>query len=587
MDVILFTGDAYVDHPSFGAAVIGRIIESEGFRIAIVPQPNWRDDLRDFKKLGKPKLFFAVTAGNMDSMVNHYTAFKRKRSDDAYTPGGKAGFRPDYASVKYSQILKSIYPEIPVVLGGVEASMRRISHYDYWDNKMMPSVLIDSAADLLVYGMGEQAIREILRLMNRGVPFDSLDNIPQTALLIDKDKSLPKNKKWKTKYLPSHEEVVKNKKQYAESFMLFEKESNKINSARLIQEAADKNVVVNPPFPPPGQKETDFVYDLPFTRLPHPKYNGKGAIPAYEMIKFSVNMHRGCFGGCSFCAIAAHQGKHVSSRSEESVLREIESISGMADFKGVLSDLGGPSANMYHMKGIDIAKCVNCARPSCIWPSVCNNLHTDHGRLNNLLERVRALPYIKKVFVSSGIRYDLCLHSFNGKAAANETAYLENVIRYHTSGRFKVAPEHTHKHVLDLMRKPSFGFFRELMTIFHKTTRKYKLNYEIIPYFISSHPGTTNADMAELSLETSKLGVRTEQVQDFTPTPGTLSTAVFYTGIDPYSGKKIGVASTEKEKRDQNLFFFWHKKEYRKRIEGLIRSMGRKDLLKQLFGKKQ
>ena len=560
LDVILFSGDAYVDHPSFGPAVIARVIEDEGLRVAVVPQPNWKDDLRDFRKLGRPKYFFGVTAGNMDSMVNHYTASIRLRSDDAYTPGGKAGFRPDYPTIVYTGILKNIFPDIPVVLGGIEASMRRLSHYDYWKNIVRPSVLIESGADMLVYGMGEQPLREMLRLLKKGVPFASLNTIPQTAIVIGKDDNVPARYPWKDIMLHSFEQCRDDKKIYAANFLKFEKESNKITAGRLIEPVGDKKIIVNPPYSPMTESEADATYSLPFTYAPHPKYDKKGDIPAYEMIKFSVNIHRGCFGGCSFCAIAAHQGKQIVSRSVESVVKEAEMISNLPGFKGYLSDLGGPSANMYRMKGKDMKICQSCSRPSCIWPAVCRNLDTSHKNLTELYRRVDSIPGIKKSFVSSGVRYDLLFPEWNRCAGRDEGEYLEELVSRHVSGRLKVAPEHSSAGVLYEMRKAPFDLFRKLKSRFDAIKKKYSLNYELIPYFISSHPGCTNEDMRSLVSEMKSLGIRPEQVQDFTPTPMTLATTMYYTGFDPYTGKKVYVARSIDEKRRQKEYFFWWKK---------------------------
>ena len=559
-DVIIFSGDAYIDHPSFGPAVIARVIENEGLRVAVVPQPNWKDDLRDFRKLGKPGYFFGVTAGNMDSMVNHYTAARRLRSDDAYTPGGKSGFRPDYPTIVYSNILKSLFPDVPVLIGGIEASMRRLTHYDYWNDRLEPSILISSMADLLVYGMGEQPVREIVRLMKKGVPFASLKTVPQTVLKLDKAQQLPQREKWKDLSLNSHEECLSDKKIFAENFVTFEKESNRTDAARLIEPYGEFNVIVNPPFAPPDESEADSYYDLPYTYLPHPRYKNKEQIPAYEMIKFSVNIHKGCFGGCSFCAIAAHQGKQIVSRSEESVIREVKKISALPGFKGYLSDLGGPSANMYHMKGIDLKICSRCSRPSCIWPNVCNNLDTDHKRLTLLYRKVNGIDGIKKAFVSSGVRYDLLFPEWNKKAGVSETEYLEELITSHVSGRLKVAPEHTEAHVLSSMRKAPFSLFRKLQQKFIGITSKAGLRYEIMPYFISSHPGCSEPDMIHLASEIKELNVRPEQVQDFTPTPMTLSTLIYYTGFDPYTGKRVYVPRKIEEKRKQKDIFFWYRK---------------------------
>ena len=563
LDVILFSGDAYVDHPSFGAAVIGRVLENEGFRVAIVPQPNWQDDLRDFRKLGKPKYFFGVTAGNMDSMVNHYTATRRLRSDDAYTPGGKAGFRPDYPTIVYSKILKEIFPDVPVVIGGIEASMRRLTHYDYWKDKLEPSIILSSGADMLIYGMGEQPLRELLRHLSAGIPFSSLKTIPQTAITISQNELLPVEKKWKDITLNSFENCLKDKKLFSDNFVKFEKESNRIESARLTEPSGNLKVIINPPYPPMKEEDADRTYDLPYMYLPHPRYNKKEDIPAYEMIKYSVNIHRGCFGGCSFCAIAAHQGKQIVSRSERSIIKEIEKIAGLPDFKGYLSDLGGPSANMYRMKGKEMKLCINCSRPSCIWPAVCANLSTSHKELTGLYRKVDNIVGIKKSFIGSGVRYDLLFSEWNKNAGRDEGEYLEELITKHVSGRLKVAPEHTSPHVLSYMRKVPFGLFRKLKKRFDNIKTRHDLRYELIPYFISAHPGCTDADMQDLVKEVKSMGIKPEQVQDFTPTPMTLSALMYYTGNDPYSGKKVYVARNIEEKRKQKEYFFWYRKELR------------------------
>jgi len=561
LDVIIFSGDAYVDHPSFGHTVIARIIENEGFRVAIVPQPNWKDDLRDFKKLGKPRLFFGVTAGCMDSMVNHYTANKRLRSNDAYTPGGKAGFRPDYATIVYSKILKKLYPDIPVIIGGIEASLRRVTHYDYWSDKLKPSILCESDADILVYGMGEMAIRQILYLLDKNIPVSSLNTIPQTAFLLSEKDIISKNKNRETFALASHEDCLKDKKIFATNFKIIEQESNKIHPRRLIQKTSKQTLVINPPFPVMTEKEIDASFDLPFTRLPHPKYKKRGVIPAYEMIRHSVNLHRGCFGGCSFCTISAHQGKFVTSRSEKSILKEVDKITRMPDFKGYISDLGGPTANMYKMKGNDISICEKCKRPSCIFPYICKNLNTNHKPLIDIYRKVVSFPKIKKAIISSGIRYDMLVgkpEQDNRKNSYDE--YIKQLIVHHVSGRLKVAPEHTSGKVLKQMRKTSFKYFYEFKKIFDRINQKNKLNQQLIPYFISSHPASTLEDMAELAAETKKLGFKLEQVQDFTPTPMTLSTAIYYSGYDPYTLKPVYTAKTPKQKLEQQRFFFWYKK---------------------------
>lgn len=558
-DVILFTGDAYIDHPSFGAAVIGRVLEAAGMKVAVVPQPNWRDDLRDFTKLGEPLYFFAVTAGNMDSMVNHYTAARRLRSDDAYTPGGAAGFRPDYATVVYTGILKKLFPSVPVVTGGIEASMRRLMHYDYWKDKLEPSILVSSGADLLIYGMAERAVTELARRMLGGENFREINDLPQSAYLIRTGTPLPPFTGAKDRALKPCHEAAASRKAYAENFVLFEKTSNSMRPVRLTEECGEFTVVVNPPLPPATEAETDAIYDLPFNYAPHPRYDKKGPIPAWEMIKFSVNIHRGCFGGCSFCAIAAHQGKFISSRSEASVMREVEKVSRMEGFRGYLTDLGGPSANMYRMAGRDRERCMKCGRPSCIWPSVCENLDTSHRDLSALYRKVNALPYIKKAFIGSGVRYDLLMRDYNTKAGREEEQYLRELIVNHTSGRLKVAPEHTDDDVLYLMRKTSFRYFRKLRERFLAIIKENRLKYELIPYFISAHPGTDSAKMQALARELSDLGMHPEQVQDFTPTPMTLATAMFYLGFDPYTGKKVFVERDIAGKKRQKGYFFQKK----------------------------
>ncbi len=562
LDVVLVSGDAYVDHPAFGTAVVGRLLESQGLRVAILPQPNWRDDWRDFKKFGVPKLFFGVTGGCMDPMVNKYTANKRLRANDAYTPGGQAGFRPDYASVVYSQILKQLYPDVPVVIGGIEASLRRVTHYDYWSDQLRPSILCDSGADLLVYGMGEQPLLSLLRLLDKGVPFTSLRTIPQTAFVLSDAGELPKNKNWDTFSLASHKDCLRDKKTFARNFKVIEQESNKQFARRLTQFVGPDLLVINPPFQTMTESEIDASFDLPYTRAPHPKYNKRGAIPAYEMIKFSVNMHRGCFGGCSFCTISAHQGKMVASRSKASVLKEVDAIAQMDDFKGYLSDLGGPSGNMYGMKGKDQSICDRCVSPSCIFPTVCYNLDTNHKPMLEIYQSAAAHPKVKKAFVSSGIRYDLLVGKSEAEAAANGyDDYIEQLVTHHVSGRLKVAPEHTSDTVLKLMRKPSFKLFRTFKDKFDAICKQRGLKQQIIPYFISSHPGCELEDMANLAAETKDLGFELEQVQDFTPTPMTVATVAYYSGYHPYTLKPVGTAKTQQQKRQQKRFFFWYKKE--------------------------
>lgn len=585
LDVIIFSGDAYVDHPSFGSAVIGRILEKEGYRVAIVPQPNWRDDLRDFRKLGVPKLFFGVTSGCMDSMVNNYTANKRLRSDDAYTAGGKAGFRPDYATIVYSRIIKELFPSVPVIIGGIEASMRRLTHYDYWSDELKPGILVDSKADMLVYGMGEKAIKEIAALLEKGIRIESLKTIPQTSFLLPEGSEIPKHKSWTDIELASHEECQKNKKTFASNFKIFEQESNKLNPHRLIQGSGDRVIVVNPPYPPMKTNEIDASFDLPYTRLPHPRYFKKGNIPAWEMIKHSVTLHRGCFGGCSFCTISAHQGKFVSSRSEKSILKEVEKIVAMPDFKGYITDLGGPSANMYRMKGFDQSVCEKCKRPSCIFPDICSNLDTSHKPLLEIYRKVAAHKAVKKVTIGSGIRYDLCISQNLTERKKNAyDEYINQLVRHHVSGRLKVAPEHTSPQLLNVMRKPSFRYFIDFKKKFDAISKSAGLNQQLIPYFISSHPGSQLPDMANLAIETKALGYRLEQVQDFTPTPMTLATVMFYSGTNPYTGKAIFTARTKEQKLDQRRFFFWYKKENQNWIKNTLRKIGRENISSILFG---
>ena len=633
LDVILFSGDAYVDHPSFGAAVIGRILEAEGLRVAIVPQPNWRDDLRDFKKLGRPRLFFGISPGCMDSMVNKYTANKRLRSDDAYTPDGRPDMRPEYPTIVYTQILKRLYPDVPVVLGGIEASMRRLTHYDYWQDRVRPSILVDSGADAIIYGMGEKPVVELagrlqhkladiadiedtnspitpekgtdIQKKNFITPEENIISPEKEAISPEKKAITPEEFKQLIADIPqmvyldkevspqegditlfSHEECLKDKKKEAANFRHIEEESNKYAASRILQRVGKQTVVVNPPYPPLTEAELDQSFDLPYTRLPHPKYKGK-RIPAYDMIKFSINLHRGCFGGCAFCTISAHQGKFIVSRSKESILKEVKAVMELPDFKGYLSDLGGPSANMYRMKGKDETLCRKCKRPSCIHPKVCPNLNTDHRPLLDIYHAVDALPGIKKSFIGSGVRYDLLLHQSKAPEVNRSTAeYTRELIARHVSGRLKVAPEHTSERVLGIMRKPPFSQFGEFKKIFDRINREEGLRQQLIPYFISSHPGCKEEDMAELAVITKRLDFHLEQVQDFTPTPMTVSTEAWYTGYHPYTLEPVFSAKSQREKLAQRQFFFWYKPEERKHIINELRRIGRQDLIDQLYGKR-
>ena len=563
VDIILFSADAYVDHPSFGAAVIGRNLEAAGYRVAIVPQPDWHGDYRDFKKLGRPRLFFGVAPGCMDSMVNKYTAARRLRSEDAYSPDGRHDLRPEYPTIVYTRILKQLFPDVPVVLGGIEASLRRVTHYDYWQDRLRPCILYDSGADLITYGMGEKPTLELARRVSDGFPIGSITDIPQTVYLADDITPQPDDI-----VLHSHEECLADKRAQAENIRHVEEQSNMMHAQRILQPlnrpraqrfSVGPTVVVNPPYPPMTTTELDASFDLPYTRLPHPKYKGK-RIPAYDMIKFSVNIHRGCFGGCAFCTISAHQGKFITCRSKESILKEVRQVTQMPDFKGYLSDLGGPSANMYGMHGRNLNACEKCKRPSCINPQICPNLDTNHSKLLEVYRAVDSLPGIKKSFIGSGVRYDLLLYKSKDEAA-NRAAqeYTRELITRHVSGRLKVAPEHTSDRVLRLMRKPSFQQFYDFKRIFDRINREENMNQQIIPYFISSHPGCHEEDMAQLAAITRKLGFKLEQVQDFTPTPMTIATEMWYTGYDPYTLEPVFSAKTPREKEAQRQYFFWYK----------------------------
>ena len=589
VDVVLFSGDAYVDHPSFGAAVIGRTLQSAGYRVAIVPQPNWQDDLRDFRKFGAPRLFFGVSAGAMDSMVNHYTAARRRRSDDAYTPGARHGARPDYPTIVYSGILRDLFPDTPIIAGGIEASMRRLSHDDYWQDRLRPSLLLDCKADLISYGMGEKGIVEIARILDSGGRIADITNLPQTVI---RSVAAPEGVECEEGriyvgasdiVLHSYERCLKDKRAQAENFKHIEQQSNSMHGKTLWQRHGRQWIKVNPMYPPMTTAEIDASFDLPYTRTPHPRYKGK-RIPAYEMIRHSVNIHRGCFGGCSFCTISAHQGKFIASRSKESILREVRSVTQMDDFKGYLSDVGAPSANMYRMGGKDLAICGKCLKPSCLHPSVCPNLNTDHRPLLDLYHAIDAVPGVKKSFVGSGVRYDLSMHhTGDEKIDRANRQYNEELITSHVSGRLKVAPEHTSDVVLDIMRKPSFRLYHEFSRFFDRVNSAHDLKQQLIPYFISSHPGCHETDMAELAAETKSLNLHLEQVQDFTPTPMTLSTEIYYTGFHPYTLKPVFTATSPDEKKAQRKYFFWYDPAYRADITASLHRLHRSDLLARLF----
>lgn len=581
VDVVLFSGDAYVDHPSFGAAVIGRTLQAAGYNVAIVPQPNWQDDLRDFRKFGKPRLFFGISSGAMDSMVNHYTAARRRRSDDAYTPGGRHGARPDYPTVVYSKILRELYPDTPIIIGGIEASLRRLSHYDYWQNKLRPSLMLDVDADLLIYGMGEKPVVEAAGRLDAGEAVSDLADMLQTVSLQPLD-TMPQPGDEHI-ILHSYEQCLKSKRCQAENFKHIEQQSNRMHGATIWQPHGNKVVRVNPMYPPMTTQEIDASFDLPYTRIPHPRYKGK-TIPAYEMIRHSICLHRGCFGGCAFCTISAHQGKFIASRSKESILREARQVTGMSDFKGYISDLGGPSANMYALGGKDKNICEKCLRPSCLHPKPCPNLDTDHSRLLDIYHAVDALPGVKKSFIGSGVRYDLSMHhTGNPKTDSVNHRYNRELIEHHVSGRLKVAPEHTSPHVLNLMRKPDFSLFHEFKKLFDNVNTHCGLKQQLIPYFISSHPGCREVDMAELAVETKHLNIHLEQVQDFTPTPMTLATEIYYTGIHPYTGEKVFTAITPEQKQAQRRYFFWYDPKQQAEIIRSLKRLSRPDLLSALY----
>ncbi len=582
IDIVLLSGDAYVDHPSFGAAVIGRLLmEVGGYKVAIVPQPNWQDDLRDFRKFGRPRLFFGVSAGAMDSMVNHYTAARRRRSDDAYTPDGRHGMRPDYPTIVYAEKLRSLFPDVPIVAGGIEASLRRNSHYDYWQDRLRPSILNDAPVDMIVYGMGELPMLELARRLDAGEKIGDIKDLCQTVVWESID-AIPEPDADNI-VLHSWEECRTDKRKQSANFKHIEQQSNRRHGATLWQAHGDRVVKVNPMFPPMTTEQIDRSFDMAYTRLPHPRYKGK-RIPAYEMIRHSVNMHRGCFGGCAFCTISAHQGKFIASRSKESILKEARQVTQMHDFKGYISDLGGPSANMYRMGGKNLAVCDKCMRPSCLHPKPCPNLNNDHSPLLDVYHAVDALPGVKKSFIGSGVRYDLSMHVSGDKTVdAVNRRYNEELIRDHVSGRLKVAPEHTEDGVLEVMRKPSFSLFYDFKKIFDRVNTRYGLRQQLIPYFISSHPGCHETDMAELAIKTRELDFHLEQVQDFTPTPMTVATEIYYSGYHPYTGEKVFAAVTPAQKLAQRQYFFWYDRTYKAGIVSSLNRLHRSDLVRRLF----
>ena len=591
IDVIILSGDAFVDHPSFGTAVIARWLQKWGYRVAVVPQPNWRDDLRDFRKLGAPRLYFGVNAGAMDSMVNHYTASKRLRHDDAYTPDGKAGARPDYAVTVYTKILKDLYPDIPVIIGGIEASLRRLTHYDYWKDCLMPSVLYTSGADYLCYGMGERPMLELTKGIENRWNRRRMEAIPQIAFYHTGKYKAPEEDSRSSAslrdpvranaperesssgvvVLHSFEECQKDKYKFAENFHWIEQHANMMHPDTIIEPVGNGYVQINPPFPVATTEEMDSFWDLPFTKLPHPRYKGK-RIPAYDMIKFSVNTHRGCFGGCNFCTIAAHQGKFISSRSEASILKEVRELNKLPDFAGNISDVGAPTANMYGMHGKNQEICAKCKRRSCLYPARCPNLNCDHTRLLDLYHKIDSTKGIRHSYIGSGIRYDLFLTE-KGFVDESSRPYLKELILDHTSGRLKVAPEHTEDHVLQKMGKPSFCLFERLRKEFDGVNREAGTHVGLVPYFISSHPGCTQKDMERLASHPALKGIWMDQVQDFTPTPMTTSSVMYYSGYDPRDLKPVFTERDMDRKRKQKSFFFVNSS--KKSIQGISKSKKR------------
>ncbi|MBI3585127.1 MAG: YgiQ family radical SAM protein [Nitrospinae bacterium] len=564
LDIILISGDAYIDHPSFGVPLIGRYLESLGYRVGIIAQPDWRNT-KDFIKLGRPRLFFGISAGAMDSMLNHYTAHKKPRSDDAYSPGGKSGLRPDRATIVYLNRVKEAYPKVPTVIGGIEASLRRLAHYDYWDNKVRKSILVDSKGDLLIFGMGEKPIEEVARRLSNGEALSNIKDIRGTAVITSSVEGV-EGKNYIL--LPSCEDVIKDKMAYARASRIFHLESNPFNARVLFQRHGNRYVKVNPPSLPLTMEEMDKIYNLPFTKEPHSSYKEK--IPALEMVKFSVTIQRGCFGGCTFCSLTEHQGRIIQSRSENSVLKEVEGLKKLKGFTGIVSDLGGPTANMYRLRCKDRNVESKCRRLSCVHPKICKFMDTDHSSQIKLLRKARGMEGVKRVFIASGVRYDLALGS---------PEYIKELTTYHVGGHLKVAPEHTSKRVLELMKKPEIEAFNKFKNSFDRFNRDCGKEQYIVPYFISSHPGSDLKDMIDLALYLKKNRFRLQQVQDFIPTPMTLATAMYYTGYDPITSKKIYCARTVKEKRLQKALMRYHDPANYYLVKEALIQAGRKDLI--------
>ncbi len=565
-DIICVSGDAYVDHPSFGIAIISRVIEAEGYSVAIIPQPDWHNS-EDIKRFGKPRLGFFITSGNIDSMVAHYTAAKRKRSDDAYSPGGKAGKRPDRAVIIYAQMAKKAYPDVPVIIGGLETSLRRFAHYDYWDDAVRPSILVDSGADILVYGMGENQTRQILKRLNDGEDISRITDVKGTCYLTE-----PVNTPWGSVECPSLEQVRNSKEAYAKACRKQMDEQDDVVGRRLIQRQGNKMLVQNEPMPPLSQKELDRVYALPYMRAWHPMYDSLGGVPGIEEVEFSITHNRGCFGNCNFCSIALHQGRKITCRSEKSLLVEAEKLTKMPGFKGYIHDVGGPTANFRHPSCHKQLEKGLCKGKKCLAPKPCPALEVDHMEYLGILRKMRALPGIKKVFIRSGIRYDYLLED-------KDDTFLKELVKYHVSGQLKVAPEHCSAAVLDKMGKPHIESYKEFSRRYFEASGQADKEQYLVPYLMSSHPGSTLHEAIELALFLKKEKIRPQQVQDFYPTPGTISTCMFYTGLDPYTMQSVYVPRSAEEKKMQRALLQYYKPENRQIITEALRRAKRTDLI--------
>ena len=571
VDFVLVTGDAYVDHPSFGTAIISRVLESHGFRVAILSQPAW-DDARDFKRFGKPKLGFLINSGNVDSMVNHYSVFKHRRRRDVYSPGGKSGRRPDRAVIVYCNRAREAYKDVPVIIGGLEASLRRLGHYDYWDNKVRRSILMDSRADILIYGMGEHACVEIAEALEAGIQAQDITWINGTCVRM-KDPYIQDD----DVILPDFESIKASKEEYCRSFAMQYRSNEPVNGRRLIERYDNNNYIVqNPPQPPLERDELDILYELPFMRDYHPSYEEEGGVPAIEEVKFSITANRGCFGGCAFCAITYHQGREVRSRSKESIVQEAELLKQQEGFKGYIHDIGGPTANFRNPSCEKQKKHGMCQHKDCLFPKPCSQLEADHSEYINVLKAVRELDGIKKVFIRSGIRYDYML-------ADKDRSFMKELCMHHVSGVLKVAPEHISPRVLKNMRKPAKEVFDRFSAEYSRMNRKLGKKQYMIPYFISSHPGSTLQDAVELALYMKETGFVPDQVQDFYPTPGTLATCMYYTEMDPFTMKKVYVAKTEEEKKMQRALMHFNKRENRRTVIKALQKAGREDLVEVLL----